>query len=110
MVVVLMVLALLCVTAYNLGLLRRPRFIQNFEEKEYGQVRPFWEPVSVNDGLAVYSVGHGEPVLLFPYPHAHTTAPMARNSKMTSVYRSRRLASRRKPRCASATITGTTNR
>jgi proline iminopeptidase len=35
------------------------------------------EPASVDDGLAVYRVGRGEPLLLFPYPHGHTTEPMA---------------------------------
>ncbi len=39
--------------------------------------RPFVEPHSVKGGLAVYSVGSGKPVLLFPYPHAQTTTPMA---------------------------------
>ncbi|MEA3334741.1 MAG: alpha/beta hydrolase [Chloroflexota bacterium] len=59
-----------------LKLHRKPRYIRHFEETEYGGDRPFVEPISVNDGLAVYSTGCGEPVLLFPYPHAHTTEPM----------------------------------
>jgi hypothetical protein len=60
----------------GLGLHRKPRYIRNFEE-EYGKEHPFVEPVSVIDGLAVYAVGSGEPVLLFPYPHGHTVEPMA---------------------------------
>ena len=31
-------------------------------------------PVVVRDGLAVYALGSGEPVLLMPYPHAATVA------------------------------------
>jgi pimeloyl-ACP methyl ester carboxylesterase len=69
------VFAALCV--YSLGLYRMPRYIKNFEEREYGDEQTFVEPVSADNGLAVYSVGTGEPVLLFPYPHAHTTVPMA---------------------------------
>ena len=37
------------------------------------------ELVSTDNGLSVYSVGAGAPVLLFPYPHAHTTTPMAQS-------------------------------
>lgn len=36
--------------------------------------------VEVRDGLAVYRVGAGEPVLLLPYPHASTHRPMAEDS------------------------------
>ena len=75
--VALGVLAVLLTLAFfSLGLHRTPRTIRNFEEEEYGKGHPFVEPVSVGDGLAIYSVGSGEPVLLFPYPHAQTRAPM----------------------------------
>jgi proline iminopeptidase len=73
----LAVLGILLAFFFGLGLHRKPRYIQNFEEEEYGRKHPFVEPASVVDGLAVYSVGSGEPVLLFPYPHGHTTEPMA---------------------------------
>ncbi len=73
----LAVLGILVVLVFSLGLHRRPRYIQNFEVEEYGTEHPFVEPMSVVDGLAVYSVGNGEPLLLFPYPHGHTTEPMA---------------------------------
>lgn len=63
---------------FELGLHRRPRYIRNFEEEEYGREHPFPEPHSVVDGLAVYTAGRGEPVLLFPYPHGHTKEPMVR--------------------------------
>ncbi len=59
---------------------RRTRFIRNFEEAEYGRTRPFVPPDSVVNGLAVYAVSDvcaGDPLLLFPYPHSHTTEPMA---------------------------------
>lgn len=59
------------------GFHRKPRYISNFEAAEYAHAQPFTEPDSVVDGLAVYRVGHGEPLLLFPYPHGHTTEPMA---------------------------------
>lgn len=62
---------------FTLGLHRKPRYIRNFEEEEYGRDDPFVAPVSIEDGLAVYAAGRGEPVLLFPYPHGHTTEPMA---------------------------------
>jgi len=73
----LAVLGILTALFFGLGLHRRPQYIQHFEEAEYGWEHPFVEPVSVDDGLAVYSVGSGEPVLLFPYPHGHTVEPMA---------------------------------
>jgi proline iminopeptidase len=63
--------------SFGLGLHRKPRYIRHFEEDEYGRDHAFVAPDSVSDGLAVYSRGSGEPVLLFPYPHAHTTNPMA---------------------------------
>jgi pimeloyl-ACP methyl ester carboxylesterase len=71
------VLALLTTGFFGLGMHKKPRSIQNFEEGEYGQKNPFVKPNLVKDGLAIYTVGSGEPVLLFPYPHAHTTTPMA---------------------------------
>jgi len=77
---VLAVLGILTALFFSLGLHRKPQYIQNFEEEVYGREVPFVEPVSVVDGLAVYTVGSGEPVLLFPYPHGHTTEPMAQGS------------------------------
>jgi proline iminopeptidase len=73
----LAVLGILSLVFFGLGLHRKPQYIHNFEEEEYGSANPFVAPVSVVDGLAVYSVGSGEPVLLLPYPHGHTTEPMA---------------------------------
>ena len=73
----LAVFGILTVLFFSLGFHRKPHYIGNFEEVEYGREHPFVEPASVADGLAVYTVGSGEPVLLFPYPHGHTTEPMA---------------------------------
>jgi pimeloyl-ACP methyl ester carboxylesterase len=73
----LIVLVILLALFFSLGLYRKPHYTQSFEEEEYGREDPFVEPASVDDGLAVYTTGGGEPVLLFPYPHGHTTEPMA---------------------------------
>jgi pimeloyl-ACP methyl ester carboxylesterase len=70
------VLLLAGIIVFAFALHRRPRFIRNYEHGDRAQEHPFVEPVSVGDGLAVYAAGSGEPVLLFPYPHAHTSAPM----------------------------------
>jgi pimeloyl-ACP methyl ester carboxylesterase len=75
----LAVVGILLALFFGLGLHRKPQYIQNFEEEEYGRAHRFVQPVSVADGLAVYAVGGGEPVLLFPYPHGHTTEPMAQS-------------------------------
>jgi len=75
----LVILGLIIVIFFSIGFHKKPRFINNFEEEEYGKVKPFVEPTLVNDGLAVYLIGDGEPVLLFPYPHGHTIEPMAQS-------------------------------
>ena len=36
-----------------------------------------YEPILVREGLAVYDVGSGLPLLLMPYPHGFTHSPMA---------------------------------
>ena len=71
------ILGTLVALFFALGLHSRPRYIQNFEEEEYGRDRPFLAPNSVVDGLAVYAISSGLPLLLFPYPHSHTIEPMA---------------------------------
>lgn len=35
------------------------------------------DPITINDGLAIYAVGDGEPVLLMPYPHGFSRVPAA---------------------------------
>jgi pimeloyl-ACP methyl ester carboxylesterase len=37
----------------------------------------------MSDGLAIYRVGQGEPLLLMPYPHASTSAPTAETKLAT---------------------------
>jgi proline iminopeptidase len=76
---VLALFAIFALLFFGLGLHHRPRYIRNFEEEEYGRERPFVEPVSTAGGLALYVAGSGEPLLLFPYPHGHTTEPMAQS-------------------------------
>lgn len=73
--IALLILAILLTK--ELGFLPRFPYLQNFEEQEFAGTSSFIDPLSVEDGLAVYSVGSGEPVLLFPYPHAHTREPVA---------------------------------
>ena len=36
------------------------------------------KPFTIHNGLAVYQLGDGPPILLFPYPHASTMRPMAK--------------------------------
>lgn len=51
-----------------------PRFLRNYELEHYPG--PFPEPFRIENGLAVYAEGEGAPILVFPYPHAHTEVPM----------------------------------
>lgn len=71
------VLSLLLLAVFSLRLYQKPVYMRNFEMEVYSGGSAFLEPVSVKAGLAVYSVGDGPPVLLFPYPHGHTVEPMA---------------------------------
>ena len=64
-------------TAEKFGFFPLIPYIQNYEEDEFAGESEFIRPTIVVDGLAIYSVGAGEPVLLLPYPHAHTKEPMA---------------------------------
>lgn len=34
-------------------------------------------PTAISNGLAIYQVGEGEPIMLFPYPHATTVSSIA---------------------------------
>lgn len=74
-----LLLLLFAIIFFTLAWYRPPTFIRHFEAEAYGRETPFVEPESVRDGLAVYAVGEGRPVLLFPYPHGHTTEPMAQS-------------------------------
>ena len=61
------------------GLWGKSQFISNFEPGEYDPGHKFVQPTRMINGLAVYEVGQGKPILVFPYPHAGTQTPMAQN-------------------------------
>lgn len=42
------------------------------------------QPVLITDGLAIYEIGQGEPLLFMPYPHASASAATA-NTKLTEI-------------------------
>jgi len=70
------VFVLLC---YSFGLFGTGKYVSNYELAEYDPHGLFFAPsVQLND-LAVYIVGEGEPILVFPYPHAGTIEPMAQS-------------------------------
>lgn len=71
-----LLLVLLAAAFFGLKLYRPPQYISHFEEQEYGADGSFVQPNATENGLAVYTQGSGPPLLLFPYPHAHTTSPM----------------------------------
>jgi len=62
---------------YDLGYISRSNYISNYETTEYPDILAVIEPTSVKNGLAIYTIGEGNPVLLFPYPHADAEVPMA---------------------------------
>ena len=77
---VLIVIGLFGITvllAKVFGLIPIHPYLQNFEEEEYAGTSGFIQPHLIKDGLAMYTSGSGDPVLLLPYPHAHTKEPMA---------------------------------
>jgi hypothetical protein len=53
------VLSIFLLLFFGLGLHRKPRWIRNFEEDEYGREQSFLHPAAVIDGLAVYRRGAG---------------------------------------------------
>lgn len=66
-------------TASHLGLLGGGEYIRNYEAAEYDPDGNYPAPTMIIDGLAIYTLGEGEPVLLFPYPHAGTDSPMVQS-------------------------------
>jgi len=76
---------LLLLTSYATGLIGTGNYVNNYEASEYANKEPFIEPTVIIDGLAVYMVGNGDPVLILPYPHAGTEAPMAQ-SDFTGIF------------------------
>jgi proline iminopeptidase len=76
--IVLTIIAILALfICYDLGFISKANYIHNYEIDEYPEVLASIKPESVKDGLAIYSVGNGNPVILFPYPHADAGIPMA---------------------------------
>jgi hypothetical protein len=72
-IVLLSLLAFALVAALGswwLGLWGKGSYATNFERGVYDREKPFVAPTLVKDGLAIYLVGEGEPILLLPYPHA----------------------------------------
>jgi proline iminopeptidase len=54
-------------------------YSDNIEMLHYFHGASYMEPAQISSGLAIYRLGEGEPILLFPYPHAGTTSSMAEN-------------------------------
>jgi len=79
LIVLIILIALVVLVLYAGGFFSKPRFISNYESAEYSPEQSFIKPISITNGLAVYAVGEGTPILVFPYPHAHTEMPMAQD-------------------------------
>lgn len=73
----LSIIILIILLSYAAGLIGTGNYAHNFELAEYDTEGKFIEPTVISDDLAVYIVGEGEPILVFPYPHAGTQEPMA---------------------------------
>lgn len=61
------------------GLIGSGKYVSNFENDEYQIEKAFIKPTIMANDLAVYIVGEGKPILVFPYPHAGTNEPMAQS-------------------------------
>ena len=78
-----LILSLICLACIGYLVIQKPSLptrlppLHNYEAEEFLDGTTYLEPTSIEDGLAVYAVGSGSPVLLLPYPHAHTVEPMA---------------------------------
>jgi len=77
--IVLFLAALLLLIAFAARWFDAGTYMRNFEMDAYDPHQTFIEPTVITRGLAVYIVGEGEPILLFPYPHAGTSEPMAQS-------------------------------
>jgi len=67
---------LILLLSYAIGLLGAGSYVSNYEYDKFDTENTFLEPTLITDSLAVYIVGEGEPILVFPYPHAGTSKPM----------------------------------
>ena len=71
--------SLILLLSYAAGLLGTGNYVSNYEYDEFDSGNTFLGPTLITDNLAVYIVGEGEPILVFPYPHAGTHEPMAQS-------------------------------
>ena len=76
---VLFIIGLLVLLSYSFGLIGTGKYVANYELDEYDPYGLFIAPAVMTNDLAVYIVGEGEPILVFPYPHAGTNEPMAQS-------------------------------
>jgi len=72
----LSIIGLLLLLSFSSGLIGTGRYVTNYEFGEYDPSGKFMSPTVLVNGLAVYTSGEGEPILVFPYPHAGTNKPM----------------------------------
>ena len=77
--ITILFLSLIILLGYTTGLFSIGNYASNFEKDEYAVENAFLEPTLITNNLAVYIVGEGEPILVFPYPHAGTNEPMAQS-------------------------------
>lgn len=78
-VVSLSFVSVVMLLSYAAGLLGTGNYAINYEYDEFDTGNTFLEPTLITDDLAIYIVGEGEPILVFPYPHAGTHEPMAQS-------------------------------
>ena len=86
-VAILFIAILLIILGFSSGLLGKGKYLSNFEKEIFDREGTFLSPTLSVNGLAVYVVGDGEPILVLPYPHAGTQVPMAQ-SDFTQIFTS----------------------
>jgi pimeloyl-ACP methyl ester carboxylesterase len=85
LIVLLSLFLALVLLSYGAGLIGKGEYVGNFEFDEYDPEGNFITPTLIQDDLAVYIHGDGEPILVFPYPHAGTEEPMAQSDLSDSL-------------------------
>lgn len=73
------IIGLIILLCLLIGLLGSGKCVSNLKNYEYQNGNAFIKPTVNRDDLAVYIVGEGEPILVFPYPHAGTNEPMTQS-------------------------------
>jgi len=79
LLITIFIVGLVILLGIKTGLFGTGYYVSNFENDEYNNENTFMEPTLITDNLAVYIVGEGKPILVFPYPHAGTNEPMAQS-------------------------------